>query len=174
MELVAYQAHPNGSVSLLHVAVIGADVHDAGYPSSITGGEGTFVEGDFLDRLRLEDGEYAHHVVHVVDRDAVQQDEVLVGSATADIYSRKAFSAALDSRHHLEDLQHVSLAEEDRGVLDLGRRDVDGPEVGGLDAGVLPGHYMGRGKHLPGLQRHVYHGIPDQPDMENLVFVTHV
>ena len=57
MEFVADESDADGTVVLLHVAVVGADVHDAGDPAAVTGRERAFIKGDFLDRFRLENRE---------------------------------------------------------------------------------------------------------------------
>ena len=85
MDLVADQPDAGRTTGLFHVPVICADVHYAGHPSTVTGREGAFVESDFLHRLRLENREYAEHVVDIVDRHPIQQDEVLIGSSSADV-----------------------------------------------------------------------------------------
>ena len=85
VEFVADEPDADGSVVLFHVTVIGADVHDAGDPASVTGRERAFVQGDFLDCLRLENREYAEHVIDIVDRYSVQHNQVLIGSASSDI-----------------------------------------------------------------------------------------
>ena len=82
-------------------------------------------------------------MVHVVDGDAVQQDEVLIRSATADVKACESFVSSLHPRHQLDGLQDIGLAEDDRRPLDMDERNVDGAEVGALDAGVLLGHDHG-------------------------------
>ena len=99
------------------------------------------VQGDLLHGLGLEDGQDAQHVVHVVDGDAVQQDEVLVRTAAADVKSCESFVSSLHARYQLDGLQDIGLAEDDRSALDMDERNVDGPEVGALDAGVLLGYH---------------------------------
>ena len=174
MQFVADQADAHGAVGLLHVAVVGADVHDAGHASAVARGERAFVERHFLDRLRLEDGEESQHVIDVVDGHAVQQDQVLIRTAATHVEARHALVAALHARHHLQDLQHVGFAEQDRRILDLSQGNVHRPEVGGLDAGILLGHHRGAGKHFARLQRDIDHRVPAQVQVQDLVLVTDI
>lgn len=93
--LVAYRAfeeefvteHSDGecAVQLLVIAVYSPDIYDTGDPASITGRIRSLVECDFLDRLGSEYREEAQHVVDIVQRSAVQHDEVLVRSTSPDM-----------------------------------------------------------------------------------------
>ena len=139
VEPAVEQAERYAAAVLLEVAVVGADVHDGADAAAVTGREGALVEGDFLDGLGLEDGEDAEHVVHVVDRRAVEKNQVFVGAAAADVDAREAFIAALDARDLLQRLKHVRLAEKNRRVLDLLDGNVHRAEIGGGDAGIGAG-----------------------------------
>ena len=71
----------------------------------------------------------------IVERDPVQKKQVLVRPASAHIYSRKALGTALHSRHQLDCLQDIGLAEEHRGVLDHIHRNLDRAHLRGHDSG---------------------------------------
>ena len=77
----------------------------------------------------------------IVKRCPVQKHQILVRAASTDVYSRKAFVAALHARHHLEGLQNIGLAEDHRGVGNQFVRYLDRTHIGGADSGILAGGY---------------------------------
>ena len=77
----------------------------------------------------------------IVKRCPVQKHQILVRAASTDVYSRKAFVAALHARHHLEGLQNILLAEDNRSVGDELVRDFNRPHIRGADSGILAGGY---------------------------------
>ena len=85
VDLFGKQARRHAAVQSFGVAVIGPHVHHAGGPSGIAGRERTLVQGYLFDGFRGKDGEDSTHVVDVVQRDAVQQDQVLVGPAATHV-----------------------------------------------------------------------------------------
>ena len=58
-------------------------------------------------------------MVHIIERDAVKEEQVLVGAATAHIHATGAFVAALHAGQQLDGLDDVCLAEEDGNRLNL-------------------------------------------------------
>ena len=155
MDLVRECANPHAAVELLQVAVVRTDVDDAGDAAAVAGGEAALVEGNLFHGLRLEDGEYTHQVLGVVERDAVEQQQVLFGTAASHIDAAESFGAALHSRHQLNRLQHVVLAEQHRGMLNHLHRQLDGAHLRALDAGVFAGHHRRLFQRRTWHQRHV-------------------
>ena len=159
MQFVADHAYADAAVRLIQVAVIGAYVDDAGSTSAVAGRERALVECDFLHGLGLEDREDAQHVLGVVDRDAVQQKQVLIGTATPHIQAREPFRSALDSGKKLDGLQDIGLSEQRRSALDGRDGHFDGAHFGRCDPG-LP-----RGGHDDFFQR----GAGDQSHMDGRI-----
>lgn len=89
---------------------------------AVAGGKGAFEECGVLHCFGREDGEDTHQVVGVVDRDAVQHHQILVGASAAHVHAGKALHAGLHAGHQLDGLQQVSLPEYGGGVLDLCHR----------------------------------------------------
>src|SRR5207237_1360351 len=58
-----------------------------------------------------ERSEQSAEVKWIEDRVAVEQDQVLVGFAAADVEPRREVVARLDPRQHLRGAQHIGLAE---------------------------------------------------------------
>ncbi len=120
---------------LLKVTIVSSDIDDAGDSAAVTRRERAFVQRDFLHGLRLEDREQTKHVFGVVKRDSVQKQQVFVRATPAHVYSRKAFRSALHSRHQLDGLKDIGLAEEDGGVPDHVQGNLYGAHLRGHDSG---------------------------------------
>ncbi|MPN13834.1 hypothetical protein SDC9_161160 [bioreactor metagenome] len=58
---------------LFIVAVFHAHIHHRRKPSSETCREATFIKRYVFKRITVENGKKAHHVIHVVERDTVQE-----------------------------------------------------------------------------------------------------
>ena len=58
-------------------------------------------------------------VTHIVDRNAIQQHQVLVGAAAAHIQAVLAFTTRLHAGQQLQGLEHVHLPEQGRNAFDL-------------------------------------------------------
>ena len=79
-------------------------------------------------------------MVDVIDRDAVEEQQVLVRAAATDIQSGATFGAILHAGEQLQCFQHIGFAEEGGDALDLlygefhdahlGRAGVDGARSG--------------------------------------------
>ena len=113
-------------------------------------------------------------MVHVVDGNSVQQDQVFVGATAADVKSCESFVSALYARHQLDGFQDIGLAEEHRRVLDLVQRDVNGAQVGGLDAGVLLRHHHRLFQGGRWRKDDVDGGIPLEVQLHRLTGIAHV
>ena len=161
LELGREQADGAAAMELLVVAVLHADVQDTGETAAETGREAALVEGHVLDGVGVEHREKAHHVVDVVDGYAVKQQQVLVGTAAADIQARRALGARLDARQQLNGLDHVDLAGQGGHALDLVDRDFDGAHLRATHADFgAGGRHGGARQHLGGKpERHVDHGV---------------
>ena len=70
-------------------------------------------------------------MVRVVDRSAVEQDQVLVGRTAAHVEAARGLAHRLDARQRHDDLQGVRLAEDHRHILDH------------IDAHLLDAHLRG-------------------------------
>ena len=126
------------SSDFLVVAVVLCDVEHSAQTAAETGGKGAFVEGDVLDSVGVEGGEEAAHVGDVVEGHAVEEEEVLVGAAAADVHAAVALAAGLHSGHELQGLDEVGLAEHDGHGLDFLHGHHVGTHLGGTDvAGAL-------------------------------------
>ena len=99
-------------------------------------------------------------MVDIINRYAVQEDEVLVRAAAAHIQAGEAFVAALHAGHHLDGLEHIGLAEEHRGIAHLGDGHFNRAKVGGVDAGFARGHHHGLLQEGRRFHHHVDHSVP--------------
>ena len=163
VDLGREQAHREAPVELLVVAVLEAHVHHAGEAAAEPCRETALVERHVFDGIRIEDGEKAHHVVHVVERHAVEQQQVLVRTAAADIEAGRTFRTGLHAGQQLQGLEDVHLAADGRNALDLGHRHLDGAHLRTPDAdfGVGGGHHgagqLRRNGRQPDIEKRVAH-----------------
>ena len=137
VELVRQHADAEVPVRFIQVAVVGADIDDAGDTTAVAGREGTLVQGHFLNGFRLEDGEDAQQVFRIINGNPVQQEQVLVRSAAPDIDAGEALRPALDTGQELERFDDIGLAEKGRSRLEDLQRNLDGAHLGRCDAGFL-------------------------------------
>ena len=174
MELVAEYSDTDRPVSLLKVSVVCPYIYDAGSPSSVTGRKRAFVKRHFLHGLRLEDREQAQHMLGVVERDSVKEQQILIRPASTHVYSRKSFRAALHARHQLDRLQDIGLAEEHRGVLDHIHRNLDRAHLRGHDSGFplcRDNSFLDFGVRFQG---NVDCGVSEQVERDGGVVITYV
>ena len=92
---------------MLHVAVIGAHIDDTRQPATIAGGEATLVEVHVFHHVGIKRREQSHGVVDLVERGAVEQEEVLVVVATMHIEAAGQFHTLSHTAHALQRLDHV-------------------------------------------------------------------
>ena len=81
--------------------------------------EAAFVQGDILQGIGVEDGEETHHVVDIVDRHTVEEQQVLVGTAATHIHACRGFRAVLHTWQQLDGFQHVGFAKQSRDAFNL-------------------------------------------------------
>ena len=141
MKFLGEKTGGDASGDFLRVAVICPHVHHAGDPAAVPRRERAFVDRDFLDGFGSENRQQSEKMADIVKRCPVQKHQILVRAASTDVYSRKAFVAALHARHHLEGLQNILLAEDNRSVGDELVRDFNRPHIRGADSGILAGGY---------------------------------
>ena len=106
-------------MDFLVVAVVLCDVEHRTEAAAETGGEGALVEGDVFHGVGVEGREETAEVTDVVEWHAVEEEEVLVGSAAAHVHAAVALAAALHAGHELQGLDDVGLAEHHGYGLDL-------------------------------------------------------
>ena len=147
MQAARQQAQAQRALKLLAVAVAAADLEHGGDAAAVLGGNRALVEFHVVDHVGIEGRQDAEHMVRVVDRPAVEQDEVLVGGAAADVEAAGGLAHRFDAgkRHH--HLQGIGLAEGHRHVFDQ------------VDAHLLDAHLRGAvlrhalGRHHRSLER---------------------
>ena len=110
-------------VKFPHVSVLHVDLQDGRQAPTISRGEAAFGDAHAFDRIRIEHAEKPKQVAHVVQRDAVQQHEVLVWGSATDVEPAGPFSPRLDPRKQLKRLEQVHLAANGRQRFDLVNRD---------------------------------------------------
>ena len=116
-------------MQLVFVAVVARDVEHTRQAPSEACREATLVERDVLDGIGVESREETAQVVDVVQRHAVKQEQVLVGTAAAHIHTRHTLRAALHAGQQLQGLQHVGFAKKHGYRFDLLYRYVDGTHL---------------------------------------------
>ena len=102
------------AVNLLHVPILHVHLKHRREPPAKTRGESALGDGHLLDGIGVEHREETKQVADAVQRYPVEDDEVLVGAATAHIQARRALAARLYPRHELEALQQVDFATDGR------------------------------------------------------------
>lgn len=65
-------------MEMVHIAIVRPDIDYRREPTSKTGRERTFEQSHLLDGFRRENGESSQQVVGIVNRYAVQQNQVLI------------------------------------------------------------------------------------------------
>ena len=83
-EVRGEQSDREETVIVLHVTILGADVGHGRESATIACRKGTSEEIDVLHGVGHESRLETQHVVHVVEHDTVQQEEVLVQVAASD------------------------------------------------------------------------------------------
>ena len=118
MQTARQQTQTQGTLHLLAVAVAAADLQHGRDAAAILGRNRALVEFHVVDHVGIEQRQDAEHMVRIVDRPFVEQDEVLVGRTAAHVEAAGSLAHRLDTRQGKHHLQGVSLAEGHRHVLD--------------------------------------------------------
>ena len=121
----------------LHVALAQAHVHHAGESGAVAGGEGTLVEHHVVHHLGIDGRGEALQVLGVVERDAVEREQVLVLLAASYIDACLSVTCRLYARQPLQRLQHVRLTQQHGHLTYLLGTHGDGAHLRALDAEVV-------------------------------------
>ena len=85
LEAAVEKADVEGTVICVHVTLTGSYVRDGGKLSTEPGGETAFVEVKIVYHLRVERGDQACHVGHLIKRYSVQKKEVVAAVSSVNI-----------------------------------------------------------------------------------------
>ena len=113
------QSDAIGTVQALPVAIVGAHVDDRRQPAAVACGETALVEVDVLHHVGVERREETHRVVNLIERCAVDEEEVLVVVAAMHVESRGHLDALLHTRQALQRLHHVGRRQQRELRLDV-------------------------------------------------------
>ena len=113
------QSDAIGTVQALPVAIVGAHVDDRRQPAAVACGETALVEVDVLHHVGVERREETHRVVNLIERCAVDEEEVLVVVAAMHVESRGHLDALLHTRQALQRLYHVGRRQQRELRLDV-------------------------------------------------------
>ena len=167
-------AEPEGTVQALGIAASRANVQHRGNAAAVAYGDGTFVQFDIVHHVGVECRKDAEEMPRIVDGAAVEQYEVLVGRAAANVESAGRFTYRLYAGQGEHGLYDVTLAECRGDVRDCGLAELleahagpavvghaFGGHIGALQGGnLLAHHYIefagGVDNHV---DVHVFHGI---------------
>ena len=153
VQAAGQEADAGGPAPMVQVAGFAVDLQDRGHPPAEFRRDGTLVQFHVIDDIRVEGGEDAEQVGRIVDGVSVEQDEVLVGAAAADVEAAGGLAHGLDARKREDRLDHVALTE---GGGDLVHRlhthllhahlriPVLGHALGGNDGFLQHGHLLGQ------------------------------
>ena len=160
----------------LVIAVFHADIHDAGQAAAEAGRKTALVKRHVLDGIGVEHREETQHVIDIINRDAVEQQQVLIGSAATYIKAGRAFRTGLHARQQLDGLDYVHLAGQRRHMLDLVYGNLDGAHLRSADAQFGSRSRDSRtGQHLCGrLEGHMDDGIALEPERSIHGFIADV
>ena len=110
-------ADAGGSAPLLHVAVLACHFQDRRHASAVLRRDGTLVQFRLVHDIGIEGGEDAEQVGRVVDGVSVEQDQVLVRAAAADVEAARGLAHALDARKGEDGLDDVPFPEGRRNLV---------------------------------------------------------
>ena len=106
-------------MELTHVPVFHVDLEDGRKAAAEARWKPTLGDAHVLDRIRIEHAEKAKQVVHAVQRDAVEEHQVLVWRSPAHIESACALPPTLHARQKLKRLQQIHLSSNGGKRFDL-------------------------------------------------------
>ena len=118
VEVAGQQADAHRAGDLVGVALAAAHVEHRGDAAAVFGGDAALVEFHFADDVGVEGREDAEQVRGVVDGAVVEQDEVLVGGAAADVEAAGRLAHGLHARQGEDGLDDVAFAEGARDLVD--------------------------------------------------------
>jgi hypothetical protein len=124
--------------------------------STVRRGKSALQKIDSIHHRLDECAEQATHMEGVVDRIAVEEDEVLVRFAAAHIHPDGVVVARVHAGEQSDRAQHVGLTEEARRRRQLAGRDAHGADVGLLLEGLplrTHGARLDRGERLHSARR---------------------
>ena len=128
-----------------------------------------------LDCIGIEYGEHAEHVVHVIYRNTVKQQKVLVRVAAAYVQACSRLGSGLNAGEQLKGLEHIRLAEHGGYGLDLLDGNVDGAHLRSAYAQNLS--VSDDGNLVEGIDRgdiYINNGIAMKCERNDYGFVTYV
>ena len=102
---------------LLHVCLLGGHLQHTANPAAIFHGNACLEQLHILHRIRIECREQAEQMRWVIHRASIEEDEVLVGSASSHIISAGSLANGGHSRQREHNLHDVRLAKRRRDVL---------------------------------------------------------
>ena len=158
MQAAGQQAQAQGAFELLHVAFLGGNFHDRGNASAVIRRDGTLVQFHTVDQRRIESGEDAEQVGRIPQSHVIEQDEVLVGGAAADIETGRGLPHGFDARQGQDGLDQVSFSEGAGNPVDGLHRNALHTHLGGTvvahglrgnDGAVELGNPLGH-RHIQG------------------------
>ena len=106
-------------MELTHVSVFHVDLEDGRKAAAESRWKPTLGDAHVLHRIRVEHAEKAKQVVHAVQRDPVEEHEVLVWRSPAHVEAACALPPTLHAGQKLKRLQQIDLATNGGKGLDL-------------------------------------------------------
>ena len=119
------------------VAVLHVDVDNGGKTTAVTCWESAFYKLHRLDGVAIEDRKETEEVVGIVDGGFIEDDEVLVGTATAHVDARSTFRSRLHTRQQQQGLKDILLAKKHRHLFYFLGRQRDGTHLRHLSIAFL-------------------------------------
>ena len=107
------------------VTVFLPHIDDRREPSAVPSREITLVEGHVLHRVGIEDREEPEHMIDRIERNAVEHDQVLIGSAASYVESGRTFRTGLHTGQQLDRLDDIHLTADSGDAFDLRDRHFD-------------------------------------------------
>ena len=139
------------------IAFLHRNIEHRAETASVAGWESTLIQLNAVDGIGIENREKAEHVLHIVQGHAVEQDQVLIGSAAAHIQAGRSFVTAFHAGQQLDGFDHVDFTEQGRKLAYLLDRQVDGAHLVAV----------GEARSRTGADGHLIHiGQRSQPDAE--------
>ena len=90
-----------------HVAVLHVHLQHRRQATPIPRRKASLGDAHLFHRIGIEHGEKTEQMAHTVERHAIEDDEVLIGTASPNVKPRSSFSTGLHSGHQLQTLQQI-------------------------------------------------------------------